>query len=181
MQDNRIYGFNPIIDKSSQVLILGSLPGKVSLEKHMYFADRGNYFWKFMAKYLDTPYPENNEQKVCMLMKCKVALWDVYKSGIRINKDEKKTSNDSDITDYELNDIKGLIKQFPQIERIGIAGKKAYSSFTEFFPDIDAVCLPSTSGSNGNQWGNRQIAEEIDINKKGWIEWTNFLEDNKHS
>ena len=174
-ENNRIYGFEPIIYPNSKVLILGSLPGKVSLEKKMYFADKGNYFWKFLSLFLNKSYPETNEEKMVMLMNSGVALWDVYKSGIRIDKNEKKTSNDKDIYDYELNDIRGILKQFPQIKKIGVAGKTAYKSFKKAFHDIDAVCLPSTSGSNGGQWGNKKIDEAIDINKKGWIEWTKFI------
>lgn len=175
MQENRIFGFDPIINHTSKILILGSLPGKVSLEQQMYYADKGNYFWKFMSAFFEKEYPDNNEKKVSMLLDANIALWDVYKSGVRVNKDKKRTSNDSDIIDFELNDIEGMLKQFSQIERIGISGKTAYKSFVDFFPNINAICLPSTSGSNGGQWGNKRIAEAIDINKKGWIEWEKFI------
>jgi TDG/mug DNA glycosylase family protein len=33
-----IHSFDPIIDDNSRVLILGSMPGKISLEKGEYYA-----------------------------------------------------------------------------------------------------------------------------------------------
>ena len=45
MDDSKIYGFDPIIFQDSKYLILGTLPGKKSLETKFYYADRGNCFW----------------------------------------------------------------------------------------------------------------------------------------
>lgn len=168
-------GLAPIINEHSKVLILGSFPGKKSLEQNMYYADKGNYFWKFMTRFLNKEYPENDEQKREMLADSNIALWDIYKSAVRVNENGKKTSNDKDIIDYELNDIERLLTQFPQVESIGIAGRVAFKSFRKNFPHIDAICLPSTSGSNGRQWGNKNIKEQIDTNKKGWSEWSKFI------
>ena len=48
----RIYGFSPIIFDDSEVLLLGTLPGEVSLEKRLYYADESNYFWEFFCEYV---------------------------------------------------------------------------------------------------------------------------------
>ena len=36
---------NPIISKKSKVLILGSMPGEMSLELNQYYANPKNHFW----------------------------------------------------------------------------------------------------------------------------------------
>lgn len=167
----RIYGFKPIVFKDSKVLILGTLPGRKSLEKGMYYADNGNYFWEFFKEYSGCLRPLNIDEATEIMRNTKVALWDVCESGIRVNKNEKKTSKDSDIRDETVNDIRGLLKNYPSIKRIGVLGGKGYELFVKHFPDIPAVRLASTSGSNGGKWGGKPI----DKNKDAWKEWTSFL------
>lgn len=177
MEEQRIFGFEPIIFDDSKVLILGTLPGKKSLEEKMYYADKGNYFWKFLAFYMNSPFPNNSASKIQLLKKSKIAVWDVYESGIRINKKtKKKTSNDSDITKIIPNDIAYFLSEHPKIERVGAAGKEAYNYLKSINLECEVVRLPSTSGSNGGQWGNKNIKESIDITRKGWQEWVHFIE-----
>ncbi len=167
----RIIGFAPIAFDNSKYLLLGTLPGAKSLKEGYYYADGGNYFWKFFAKYSGTPIPYSMAEASDVLRKVNVAVWDVYESGIRLSKEEKATSKDSDIRDAVPNDIRGFLKQHPNIKKIGALGKPAYKHFCELYPDIEAVPLPSTSGANGASWGTG-IAED----HAGWIEWTRFLE-----
>ena len=42
------HSFEPIIDRRSRLLILGSLPGAVSLKKNEYYANRLNRFWEIL-------------------------------------------------------------------------------------------------------------------------------------
>ena len=53
MDDSKIYGFDPIIFQDSKYLILGTLPGKKSLETKFYYADRGNCFWPVSYTHLE--------------------------------------------------------------------------------------------------------------------------------
>lgn len=172
----RIVGFDPIIFEDSQFLILGTLPGRKSLEQKMYYSDKGNYFWKFLSRYSDKDFPTTTQEKLQLLESNKIALWDIYEFAIRENKKNKNTSNDSDIREASLNDIEMFVKQHTSLRKIGVVGKKAYSDFVRYFPRITACRLPSTSGSNGAQWGNKNITDIIDMKKTGWMEWTAFLE-----
>ena len=42
------YSFPPLINSSSRILILGSLPGEESIKQAQYYAHPRNAFWKIM-------------------------------------------------------------------------------------------------------------------------------------
>jgi hypoxanthine-DNA glycosylase len=46
--ENRISSFPAIIDNTSKILILGSIPGIKSLEKQEYYGHPQNKFWKII-------------------------------------------------------------------------------------------------------------------------------------
>jgi TDG/mug DNA glycosylase family protein len=45
----RSFGFPPVSSPSSRVLVLGSLPGRLSLERGEYYANPQNAFWTIVA------------------------------------------------------------------------------------------------------------------------------------
>lgn len=170
VMSERVKGFPPIIFEDSEVLLLGTLPGDKSLQQNFYYADNKNYFWKFFNKYTGHQKPCNMDEVSKILKETKIALWDMYDSGIRQNKQGKKTSNDSDIRQAIWNDIPALLANYPNIKRVGIMGKDPYKEFQKSYPFINAVYLPSTSSSNGAKWGN-PIEQSI-----GWKEFKDFIE-----
>lgn len=179
MDDSKIYGFDPIIFQDSKYLILGTLPGKKSLETKFYYADRGNCFWQFLSQYMGCSFPLSDSDKIQLLKNSQIALWDIYASGIRVNRrGMKKTSRDVDIISEELNNIEELLLRYPNIKRIGLPGKRAYATFIKHYPMLRGVQLSSTSGSNGGQWGKRNPAGTLDVNKIGWKIWSEFLSPN---
>ena len=167
----RIEGFTPIVFEDLEVLLLGTLPGEKSLQKQYYYADVGNYFWDFFCEYIGCDKPKSNEEAVSILKELKVALWDIYKSGIR-SKADKKTSGDSDIVDSEWNDISRFLQRYPNIRKVGVMGKKAQKAFKKKYSGIKAEDLPSTSGANGRDWGGRPI----DKSRNGWKRFKEFIE-----
>lgn len=140
--------FKPRADKSSRVLILGSMPGVKSLEKQEYYAHPQNRFWKVMGELCSEPsladFPY--EKRVETLLENGFALWDV------ISKCRREGSLDSDIKDEKPNDIRGLLKKYPNIGTILLNGNKAFSSFKKHFPDLileyNCIKCPSTSPAN---------------------------------
>lgn len=169
----RIVGFEPIVFDDSEVLLLGTLPGAMSLKRGFYYADAGNYFWEFFCEYTGTDKPKSMEDATEVLKTAKVALWDIYESAMREDKEAKATSNDSDISSEVWNDLETFLKAHPSIKRVGVMGKKAYREIVKKYPNLRVECLPSTSGSNGGQWGGKPIDRE----RAGWKVFVKFVKD----
>ncbi len=47
-----VEGFEPIIDKNCEVLILGTMPGVESLRKQGFFGNKQNQFWNIVFSLL---------------------------------------------------------------------------------------------------------------------------------
>lgn len=151
--------FNPSIDNSSTILILGSMPGVKSLEEQQYYAHPQNRFWKMLgyifgvSNLSQTPY----KKKLEILLLNNIALWDIIKSCVR------EGALDSNITDVIPNDIRNLLKKYPNIKTICLNGGKSYSVFKKYFPDLleKYTChkMPSTSPANARFSLNKLIEE----------------------
>jgi hypoxanthine-DNA glycosylase len=64
------------------VLILGSLPGRLSLERGEYYANPQNAFWKIIAARVGD-FPADYSGRVRVLIEQRVALWDVLAAATR--------------------------------------------------------------------------------------------------
>lgn len=138
--------FKPIINEASEVLILGSMPSIKSLEQQEYYAHPQNRFWKVMAELCGYPDLHKSEFKIKtdILLKNHIALWDVVKTCNR------NGSLDSAIENVKPNDIKTLLKKYPEIKKIYCNGTASYTMFNRYFKDINlpVTKLPSTSPAN---------------------------------
>jgi TDG/mug DNA glycosylase family protein len=76
-------GFPPIADAHARILILGSLPGQVSIRRQQYYAHPQNAFWKVMGRLFDAgpelPYRDRAQR----LLRNGIALWDVCAAAQR--------------------------------------------------------------------------------------------------
>jgi TDG/mug DNA glycosylase family protein len=149
----QVHSFDPVLDSSSRVLILGSMPGKVSLLAGQYYAHPRNLFWRLMEELLavdgSAPYPK----RIAQLLARGVGLWDVLKTCTR------SSSLDSDIVPASVvaNDFAGLLEAYPKIRVVCFNGAKAAASFhRHVLPALgcrDEVVfhrLPSTSPANAS-------------------------------
>jgi len=147
-QKQNCKSFMPNIDDKSVILILGSMPGVKSLEEQQYYAHPQNRFWKLMDMFCNAENLNelNYQEKLKILLKNKIALWDVIQSCNR------NGSLDSDIQNELPNDIPKLLEHFPNIEKICLNGNKSYSAFKKHFPQLleqyKCYKLPSTSPAN---------------------------------
>jgi len=139
---NRISSFPPIIDKNSEILILGSIPGIKSLEKQQYYGHPQNKFWKIIFELFNEEFTEDYEKRIAVLRKYKIALWDVIDSCERIG------SLDSEIKNEEANQIPELLEEYPNIKAIFCNGGKSYKNLQKLLGKnfrIPIYLLPSTS------------------------------------
>jgi double-stranded uracil-DNA glycosylase len=144
-ETSHIHSFLPISNADARVLILGSMPGKKSLEQNQYYAHPLNAFWKIMGElvgaYPYLPY----EEKIGVLKSSGIALWDVLASCVR------ETSLDSHIRKESANDFASFFAQHPHITQVFFNGSKAEQCFKKFAQDKQALPplnfrrLPSTS------------------------------------
>ncbi|WP_026705121.1 DNA-deoxyinosine glycosylase [Flavobacterium soli] len=141
-----ISSFPPIIDKNAETLILGTMPGVTSLVKQEYYGYAQNAFWKIMFSIFDKlPVPEAFPQKANLLIKNKIALWDVLQHC------ERKGSLDIHIKNHIENDFDSLFSEYPKIKRILFNGKESHKYFMKKFGQIEGITyhvMPSTSPAN---------------------------------
>ena len=142
-----VKSFNPIANKSAQVIVLGSMPGTQSLKANQYYAHPRNVFWRIMAEIFGFSVELPYESRVDALKDSGVALWDVLHACVRVG------SLDSAIeTGTRLpNDFAAFFKQHPNIKLVCFNGAEAEKSFNAFVlpqltvSGIKYVRLPSTS------------------------------------
>ena len=110
----------PAYRSDARLLVLGSMPGRVSLERAQYYAHPRNAFWPVMARVLGEDAPDTIEDKKAMLLRHGVALWDTAASCAR------EGSLDAAMKDVILNDVGALLDMYPRIGRICLNGGEAY-------------------------------------------------------
>ena len=88
---HRSHSFPPLICEDAEILILGSLPGKKSIELKEYYGHPRNRMWKILCAITNCDLPTDYGSKKIFLQKNKIGLWDVASSA------ERKGSLDSNI------------------------------------------------------------------------------------
>lgn len=139
---NRISSFPPVISKDSNILILGSVPGIKSLEMQEYYAHPQNKFWRILFELFNEDYTTDYAEKIDLLKKNKIAVWDVIDSC------ERKGSLDTKIKNENHHNILQLLNDFPSIKVIFCNGQKSFKTLGKILPDdpkIPVFVLPSTS------------------------------------
>lgn len=150
----RIVGFDKIVHGNDEILILGSMPSVKSLEENFYYANKNNRFWPMLSAIYHCPV-ETKEQKLLLLEKARIALWDICHSCIR------KNSADATIKEIEPNDIQDLLREEPSIQRIVCNGKTSFHAVQKYIPSIvnRVLVCPSTSSANARYRLDDLIAE----------------------
>jgi hypoxanthine-DNA glycosylase len=152
----RIYSFPPISDKNAKILILGTMPGEMSLKLNQYYGHGGNIFWKIIFSIFGEPFSMDYEIKKNILLKNEIALWDVLKAC------EREGSSDNAIVKEEPNDFNSFFNYHPSIKRIVFNGKNAEAYFTSlnnYRPNVECIVLPSTSPANTWKTYDEKIRE----------------------
>jgi hypoxanthine-DNA glycosylase len=134
--------FDAVADARTRVLILGSLPGDVSLAQAQYYAHPRNQFWRLMAvvtgeDLVGRDYPA----RLDALLNAGVGLWDVVRTASRTG------SLDAGIRDHTPNALASLAATLPDLRAIAFNGGKAFAIGRKELghTPCDLVPLPSSS------------------------------------
>ena len=74
-----IHNIEPIFDKNSKILILGSFPSVKSREQEFFYGHPQNRFWKVISTITKEVLPQTIEDKKMLLLRNSIAVWDVIK------------------------------------------------------------------------------------------------------
>jgi len=154
-----ICSFPPVADAGARVLILGSMPGKASLQAARYYAHERNAFWSIMGELIGAGPALDYPQRLGKLKAAGFALWDV------IAVCERASSLDADIVGASVrpNDFSAYFAVHRSIERVFFNGAAAETSFRRLVlpglanPSLSFVRLPSTSPAHAA----RSYAEKL--------------------
>ena len=145
----------PVYDKYSKILILGSFPSVKSREEGFFYGHSQNRFWRVLSAVCKADTPVTIQEKKQFLLDNHIAVWDVIKSCDIVG------SSDSSIKNVVPNDL-NIILGSADIKQIYVNGKKAEELYKKYIePKIkrEAICLPSTSPANA-MWKLERLVEE---------------------
>ena len=147
-------GFPPIAAPDARVLILGSLPGAVSLAARQYYAQPHNAFWRIMGELFgagpDVPYAGRADR----LRASGIALWDVCREAVRPGSLDAAIDLKSVVT----NDFERFFHGHPRIVHVCVNGGAAWRLYLrqvqpllpERLSSLPLHLLPSTSPAHAS-------------------------------
>lgn len=140
--------FPPVIDDGTRVLVLGSMPGAVSLRRAQYYAHPRNAFWRIVGELVGFDPGDDYENRLIALRGAHIGLWDVLRSCERNGSLDSAISRDTMV----VNDFERLFASHPRISQVLFNGAKAEQVFRRLVAAPPAHVafrrLPSTSPAN---------------------------------
>ncbi len=135
--------FAPVRTDSSKILILGSYPSPLSFESGFYYGHPRNRFWPMLAELLGEARPESVEEKIALLKRHDIAIWDVLDSC------EIKGAADASIRNPVVNDVLPLVEN-SHIQAVFFNGAKSEELYKRYCPPlpVPSFRMPSTSPAN---------------------------------
>ncbi|MGI9536074.1 MAG: DNA-deoxyinosine glycosylase, partial [Desulfocapsaceae bacterium] len=120
-------GFPPVCTGSDLVLILGSFPGRSSLEKKEYYGHRNNGFWPIMGQLLGFDPQISYLERLERLKINRIALWDVLTSCSRDGSLDSSIERNS----MTLNNFEDFFENNKFIHTILFNGSMAEAEFSK--------------------------------------------------
>ena len=156
---SQTHPFQPIFDKNSKILILGSFPSVVSRKFGFYYANPQNRFWRVLAQILNAPPPANTDEKISFLLTHRIAIYDAAICC------EIKGSSDAKMTAVVPANLEPIFSG-ARILQVFANGGKAHEICEKHLKTQilnatgrEPVKLPSTSPANANFSFERLVQE----------------------
>ena len=135
--------FPPVTRADTRVLVLGSLPGAVSLARQRYYAHPQNQFWRLTGAAIGRDLVAlDYEARLAALLDSGIGLWDTVAAATR------KGSLDSDIRLHEASDLAALAAALPRLKAVAFNGGTSARIGRRQLAGIaglDLIDLPSSS------------------------------------
>lgn len=111
--------FAPVVDAGTRVLILGSLPGELSLAAARYYANPRNRFWQLVGEVIVRPDLPGlgYDERLAVLLGAGIGLWDAAASA------ERPGSLDSAMRNVQPAALLDLVRSLPQLQAAGFNGR----------------------------------------------------------
>jgi double-stranded uracil-DNA glycosylase len=137
-------GLLPVHGVSVEVLILGSFPGRQSLEKKEYYGNPQNHFWHIIEALFNIDRHLPYAVRISRLTEHRIALWDILSGCCRDG------SADAQIREPVFNDLAAFLSGHRAIRLVALNGITAgrYYHQMSISTQVPAVILPSTSPAN---------------------------------
>jgi hypoxanthine-DNA glycosylase len=119
----KVHSFPPIVSAASRVLILGTMPGIVSLKAGEYYAHPRNAFWRIMGELFGAGPSLPYDERVAVILSSGVALWDAVEACVRPG------SMDTSISEEVANDFPSFFAIYPGISCVFFNGAKSEAVF----------------------------------------------------
>ena len=109
--------FPPVVRPDTRLLVLGSLPGAISLARQRYYAHPRNLLWRLIGAVIEKDLvPLAYEARLEALLDAHVGLWDTVASATR------EGSLDAAIRLHEASDLAALAATLPALRAIAFNG-----------------------------------------------------------
>lgn len=163
MSGDVLEGLPAQVTASCRVLVLGSMPGAISLHEARYYAHPRNRFWPLMAALCGFDAQFAYAQRMECLQQAGVGLWDVIGQCQRAGSLDTSIVRGSEVP----NRIPELLAGLPQLRVVACNGAAAHSAFQRWvapaLPPLAAalpvVALPSTSPANA-AWSLQRLTAQ---------------------
>jgi hypoxanthine-DNA glycosylase len=120
-----IHSFQPIASQDAKALILGSMPGNISLTANQYYANPQNAFWRIVAELLGFDFSAPYAERIAALKSARIALWDVLQSCTREGSLDSRIARDSEIA----NNFGAFFETHKHITHVFFNGATAEACF----------------------------------------------------
>ncbi len=136
---------DPAGSADARLLILGSLPGEVSLAAQRYYAHPTNQFWRLLGVAIgDDLAALAYQERLQRLAAREIALWDVVAEARRAG------SLDGAIRAATPNQLADYVATHPRLQAVAFNGKTAAAIGRRALgqpPELELIDLPSSSAA----------------------------------
>lgn len=152
-------GFPPIVGEGAHTLILGNMPGAISLAAGQYYANTRNAFWQIMGDVFGFDPREPYNHRVAELVHRGIAVWDVLQSCRRVGSLDAAINPNSMV----INDFEMFFTHNPGVSAVFFNGAAAEKNFTKLanVEHPGGVRLPSTSPAHAIPYPRKLAAWRV--------------------